>query len=152
MKLTNEQIAGELQALQTAVEEVARHVQTHFPASHRRLSLHLLQFIAGVLRSTKRECGFGTWQELDEEQIVGELQTLRTATEHVLDIVTKEQAIGELQQALQTGAEHDAALQAAIASEIAALHTAREQHFHELRQAVRTLRLVQVSVATPRWP
>ena len=147
MKLTNEQIAAELQALQTAMEEALdtpTGTSTFLPWTRRGKCRRLLQWIATVLRSTKRECDFGTWQELDEEGIAGEIQALQTAVRHVLDIVATEQIIGELQALALTATEHDenAALCEAISSEMSTV----EQHFVNLKRAISMLRLLKPAV------
>jgi len=144
MKLTNEQITDELQKLQMAVHEKVTLVGQVFPRRTRGKCLGILSLIGTVLRALLREVAFGTWQELGEEQIAGELQALQTAVEHVTDIVACEQIVGDL-QALQTVTQ-DTALQEATGMEIQAQQAAVQEHFDMLRQSIQQLRLL---VAAP---
>jgi len=119
MKLTSEQIATELQALHNAVEESFSHVENHVLPSRRDQRFRLLQLVAGVLRQEQRACAFGTWQEMDVEQIAGELQALQTAVNHVVDLIVNDQIIAEL-----SAKSHDDELQALTDELIAMLRLA----------------------------
>jgi len=140
MKLTNEQIADELQKLQMAVHEKVTVVGQVFPRRTRGKCLGILSLIGTVLRALLREVAFGTWQELGEEQIAGELQALQTAVEHVTYIVACEGIVGEL-QAWQTVTQ-DTALQETARVEIQAQQAAIEEHFDMARQSIQQLRLL----------
>lgn len=146
MKLTNEQIAAELWALQNAVHEAVTHVGQKFPKTVRSKCLALLSLIQGVLRANHRELNYGTWQDLDEEQIAAELKALQSAVQHVLDIVASEQMILDL-RAYQN-AVHDTALQENTRTEIEAETAAVESHFNMLRQKIHQLLLMQVCLSS----
>ena len=88
MKLTDEQITAELQTLQTAVHEKVTLVGQVLPRRARGKCLGILSLIGTVLRSLLREVAFGTWQELGEEQIAGELQALQTAVVREPEVTT----------------------------------------------------------------
>jgi len=143
MKLTNEQIATELQALQTAVDEKVTLVGQVFPQRSRGQCLNILNLIGTLLRSLLREVAFGTWQELDEEQIAGELQALQTMVEHVTDLVASYQMIVDL-NVLRTIMQ-DPAEQEAAGMEIQAQRAAIGEHFVALNEWIGQLRLLQVS-------
>ena len=96
MKLTSEQIATELQALHNAVEESFSHVENHVLPSRRDQCFRLLQLVAGVLRQEQLACAIGVWQEMDVEEIAGELQALQTVVNHVVDLIVNDQIIAEL--------------------------------------------------------
>ena len=105
-----------------------------------------MSLIEEVLRAEQRECGYGTWQDLDEEQIAAEAAAWQTAVQYVLDIVASEQMIRDLQA--HQNAVHDTALQEQTRVEIEAETAAVEEHFNMLRQTIQQLLLLQVSAVS----
>ena len=144
MKLTNRQIDAELRALRNALHEAVTLVGQAFPPKVRSKCLAALSLIEAVLTAEHRELNYATWQNLDEEQIAAELESLKSAVKHVTDIVFSEQYILDLQS--YYNALHNPALQENTRIEIEQETTAVESHFNVLRQEIHRLLLMQLSL------